>query len=178
MKNNNIKLKSNKFKHGFSFLEMIIAMAIFSIIALAAVAAFASIMGTSKKTREVQKNMEAAGTAMEMMAKNIRMGSNFSNSELLISFYNTSQGKCIKYEFDDVLHKLTTCEAAVLDPDECLSASACGSAPTIIDLVTNVTGKFSVVPSSDTPPVAGKATIEMIIGGKNLQTTVSFMDYK
>lgn len=166
-----------KNKKGFSLLEMIVVICIFAFISLSVVSSFASIMGAQNKARKIQKEMEAAGTAMESMAKTIRMSSyltkNSGNSSIYM--YNNSQGKCVRYRFS--ASNLQVAEFVPLDP-----ASECSTGANYtnyINIISGVSGIFSVVKTDATvdPKVIGKATILMKMGDSSLQTTVSFMDY-
>lgn len=172
------KFKNLKDRKGFFLLEMIIAMAIFSLVIVAVVATFASIVKTQKRTREIQRNVESAGTAMEVMSKTIRMSSqtaDYSGGKE-IRLYNNSQDKCISYKFnagdlkvsEELGHNGTTdCTIPGTYPVSSYST-----------LIPGASGLFSVTTTrSSSPKRMGKATILVNLGQNHLQTTVSFVDY-
>lgn len=176
--------KNKKNKKGFSFLEVVITIGIFSFISIAVVGAFASIASTGQKTRLVQKKLESAGTAMESMGKIIRMSDNILydkiNDPNNIYMRNTSQNKCIQYSFDSASKILRTRELSVPgtppDPTYCADPSNYASA-SLFDLISNVDDvKFEVV--APDPTTAGMATILIFVDNKRLQTTVSFLNYE
>ncbi len=185
--NKNINQKNKK---GFSFLEVIISTFIFSLVIVVAVSAFASSFSAQKTVRKEQRNLEEARTAMETMAKNIRMSSNLvpsnpSGSEYkTIAMFNNSQSVCLRYHFTGV--KLTVARGnfavGVNVPLDCSNGVIAYSAPTELISIP-VDGRFRVVKTSTVAPEKiGKATILINIGSgselQNIQTTVSFRDYE
>jgi len=157
---------------------MIIAMVILSLVIVEVVAAFASVVNTQKKTREIQRNVESAGTAIEIMSKIIRMSSQTAaySAGKEIRLYNNSQDKCISYRFNAGNGNLEVSEApGNSGATDCTIAGTYASYST---LVSGVSGLFSVTTTQSNPPKKmGKATILVNIGQNHLQTTVSFMDY-
>ncbi len=184
--NNIVKQKNKK---GFSFLEVIISTFIFSLVIVVAVSAFVGSFSTRKTVRAEQKNLEEARTAMETMAKNIRMSSYLKKTAGTeeIKMFNSSQTACFKYYF--LNNKLSVAKyqfAAgwdpATDPQKCSDGTISYDAAT--DLISIlVTGKFDVVQTSAVigSEAIGKATILINIGTgnelQNIQTTVSFRDY-
>lgn len=174
-----MKYKTKKLA-GFSLLEMIIAMSIFSLIVMATVAAFASIVSTQKKTKEIQKNLESTRTALELVGKTMRFSNHLSSGgESVIFLYNTSQNKCLSYQFSE-----NGLEEAKFGPPS--DPSDCENAENYIGiyktLVAGATGKFNVIETNKEAAagdfVIGKATISINIGGNYLQTSASFRDYE
>lgn len=181
------KIANQKNKKGFSFLEVIISTFIFSLIIVVAVSAFVSSFSTRKTVRTEQRNLEEARTAMETMAKNIRMSSSLtvSDDDKTIKMLNNSQSVCLQYSFSN--NKLIVAKAN-FDPDTDVPSNCSngiisyGTATELISIP--VDGKFNVIPSVTTDPpgrVIGKATVSINIGTgselQNIQTTVSFRDY-
>lgn len=171
---------------GFSFMETMISVFIFSLIALTATAAFLSGFSARNTAKAAQRNLEEARTAMEMMAKNMRMSTKLASStgDTKVIMFNNSQGKCIEYSFENnKLRGVVYDEAtgSVDDPNYPDCSSNPGGLTDIISIP--VVGQFSVVITKSIPfKEIGKATISMSIGEGNsiqhIQTTVSFRDFK
>jgi len=170
-------------------IEMILVVAISSIIALAVSQIFLSGTKSFEKNKEMQKDLEAGRSAMELMTKNIRMSRlTTANSDSTILYtYNNSQSICISYKFDNTNHKLQSAFRApdLTDPNN-PTCSLNSSAYTYVDLIANnITGNFSVPFQTNrtTPPYSiGRVSIRMTTGEgtdyeKTLQTSVSFRDY-
>lgn len=173
-------MKKNKIKNrsGFSLLEMVISIFIFVVVILTAVSIFANMASARQEARRIQKNMEDARTALDLMAKNMRMSTELRKvSATDIYMFNTSQGICIRYQFDGRTLKMgegnpissTSTDCSGIVPDSSLNKIVSSN---------NVSGSFAVIPTSTTDPkVIGRATVTMTIDGVRLQTTVSFRDY-
>lgn len=183
-----MKRKKSKKLKGLTFVELIIAITVFSIIIVATISAFATGVLGRKNTQEIQQNAEETRAAMELMAKNIRMSSlvRVRDDGLKISMFNMSQDKCVSYLFHS--GNLLASEfppnhddAEVVRGEDCLMFFKYNDKFKIF--VEDVGGKFYAtetisLPLDDADPVIGKATIQMKKGSNNLQTTVSFRDYE
>ncbi len=176
MKNTNAK----KLK-GFSLIEMIIAIAVFSIIVLATVSAFASVVKVRKNSRQAQNNLEMARSTVDSMVKIMRMSSllktpdgNLESNQIFM--YNNSQKKCVSYRFSG-----TDLEVAEFFPDPD-SPEDCNQSGNYTDwqiLVLGGTGSFQVTQTSEeTPRAIGKASVALKVGNDNYGTSVSFRDYQ
>ena len=192
---------------GFSLVEMVIVVAISAIIAMAAGQTFLAGMKTSEKNKEMQKQLEEARSAMEGIAKNIRMSqyAKTFGANGGLSMYNSSQGKCMKYRFDETTRalfyaecvperdaegKIEGADGADGNNPPCSGTVSCEYSDGYTPLTTGsaTTGKFEVVRTAATASratveqVIGRATIRMTVGdgtdtAETLQTTVSFRDY-
>lgn len=170
-------------KRGFSLLEMTIAIFVFSLIILVSVSTFASIASVRNKTRGIQRNIETSGSAMELMAKTIRMSnllssddSGFNKQE--IHMYNNSQGKCISYRFSDGNLQMNDIPTPAKS-EECSDGTLSYDDDDYADLARGVSGGFNII-KTDTgsnPPIIGRATILIVAGDQKIQTSVSFRDY-
>lgn len=168
-----------------------IAMFIATIVMLSIVATFGSVIKTRNNIKISQRGMEDGRTAMDLMAKTLRMatdvtpGSKPFNDGVYnqISFYNTSTGQCTAYRKDGngiIQVAFTTpptsntdlstmCDSGVTYTYSALTSASVDSSNGL---------QFNIVKTSTTPSYAlGKVTILMVINGKPLQTTVSFRDY-
>ena len=79
-------IKKNKKFAGFSFVELMISIFILSLIMLASVAVFSSIVKARKDALKVSTDIETGREAIEIMAKNIRMSSHLGGSSSTIIF--------------------------------------------------------------------------------------------
>lgn len=178
MKNKKLGKKNKKYK-GFSLLEMLIAGFIFSLVITTAVSVFSNVFFTGEKTRGVQKNIETARTALDLMAKNMRMSSELgpnNTNTLNIYMFNNSQGECIGYRFNSGALEMAQMENPTSGSTDCSGVFGAGDYTSITE--GNVSGRFYVISTSNVDPKrVGKATARMEIDGQYLQTTVSFRDY-
>jgi prepilin-type N-terminal cleavage/methylation domain-containing protein len=103
------KIISKNNKNGFSLLEMIVAMFISTLIVTVVVAAFASAFRARESAGNTQRSIEEAKTAMEYMAKIIRMSSNVKtrDSGKSVQMFSKSLAGCIKFTYDSVSNKIT-----------------------------------------------------------------------
>ncbi|HHE45769.1 MAG TPA: prepilin-type N-terminal cleavage/methylation domain-containing protein [Candidatus Moranbacteria bacterium] len=170
------KNKKNFNHAGFSLIEMLVATAVFLIVVTASVASFVSVIKTQRTTREIQKKIEGAGTAVEIMSKIIRMGSSVKsyNSGKEIRLYNDSQDKCVSYKFQNNNLEVSELSGSG-DPSSCATSTY----SSYLVMVSGVHGLFKVVETSSTPhhKKMGKATVLIEIVQEHLQTSVSCMNY-
>jgi len=187
-------LRSKTKMAGFSLLEMIIAVAIFVLVAVAVMSAYVGIFKAGKNAKTVQKNMENARGAMDIMAKTIRSGiidgsSAQDNIELFVyDAGSDTDGKCIKFSFAAVPNNIQESQTASMVrtafPYPYCSTAAYISMITLVDTSPGfaVTGKF--VPTLPTATAAGKVTIQAKVqnlsgtDNANLQTSVSISSSK
>lgn len=173
--------KSQKNYSGFSLLEMMISMFIFVLAIVTAVSIFSSVSFTRKNSREIQKNMEDARTALDLMAKNMRMSIGLNGTTSMIYMFNTSQGNCVSYKFESSKLKIAQKipDASFSEAERCNTTNMTYNSSDYVDIIQNdVSGSFAIVPTSITSPkTVGKATIILTIDGVNMQTSVSFRDY-
>lgn len=188
--NNFMNKSKNKLK-GFSLLELLISIFIFTLIIVTSISVFAGVVLARQKNRVMQKNLEEGRTALETMAKNIRMSRKLTTNGTTdqIVMFNNSQDRCIAYFFDSTDKSLKTEQAA---PDGSPSEDDypdCSGVTVINDPIIpsdNITGSFDVVETNSDSSLGdikiGKATIRLTIGSgdqaQNMQTTVSFRDYE
>lgn len=182
--------KKNKFcfskKRGFSLLEMLIAIFIFTLIMVASSTFFARSIQTYKNVRATQRDLENAQYVMNLMAKTLRTSSIIASgsSPLYIDIYDYSQSKCIRYSFSNNAIKTNSIGAA--DKKDCTFSNT-GFTDLSNFYVNNA--YFSVTPSSKTatgaPILLGKVTISLEIcpsatscsDKARIQTSVSLRDY-
>jgi len=188
---NKIKFKN---RAGFSLLEMIVAMFVFSVAMVAATSIFGKFIVFQKKAKVIQQNVEDARFVMELMAKTLRTSSIIScngdtacsENSKSVEFYNYSQGQCMRYDFDSVNENIKLITANV-DKNECDFAALNGTGTAMVNnFIGDLT--FSVFQTVADPPRAGKVTMLAEVcstkgcsGSSNektiLQTSVSLRDY-
>ncbi len=178
----NIQNKKTKTKKrilkGFSLLEMLVSIMIFSLVTLVSVAAFSSVVKTQRKVRNIQKKVESVGLTVELISKVIRMSSqvkSYSNG-VEIRMYNDSQSKCISYRF--FKGNLQESEKFVTDYDPSIdtTCTSSGAYNNYIDIISGVTGRFQVNESDPGTGKVGKATVTIRADQDHLQSSVSFTD--
>lgn len=117
-----------KTKKGFTLVETVVAILIFSISFTMLAATFSSFLKNYNEAKRNQRNVENAQYAMNLMAKTIRTSTLVSNETLIQDFplvgYDHSQGACVKYIYDATEKKLQYQEAAgITSPADCETAS-------------------------------------------------------
>lgn len=181
----NVRAK-NKYL-GFSLVEMIIAIFVFSVIMTTVTATFVSVINTRKKVKAVQQDVEDARFAMELMAKTLRtshvVSPTLPSTVSDIKVFDYSQSKCIEYRLAG--NKLQSGEATAVDEVACATATPGPFSDMTSGYLNNLS--LDVIPSSGT--TRGKVTIAMKIcynltcsgansDAVNIQTTVSLRDYE
>ena len=158
MKSSKFKVQSSKFRKGFTFVEVIIATFIFVVIMTAVTAVFGSAFKSYRTGKAIQKDLEGAQQAMNIMAKVLRTSSVENCSPpgpctlTSLRAYDYSQGKCIVYQFASD-NSLKFGSASSADKITCDFVNIIPSSMT----TGTVTGNFYVTPSS--AALAGKMTI-------------------
>lgn len=187
---------TKKTKRGYTLIEIVTALAAFTIIMLGVTQIFARGIVSYRETKRTQNNLQGAQSVLNLIAKELRTSSvavsTPGTSSSTIRFFDYSQGGCIEYVFNQTSGLVTRRAAVYNDGDTadnpndeqlnyCVGHSFTGTADT---LLTGLTGQaIRVVNSSDnaTAPQVGKVTISLTLGqGSNqstLQTTVSLRDF-
>lgn len=175
-------------RRGFTLLEIIVALFVFSIAMVAVTAIFASFISANRTTKNTQKALEDAEQAMNIMTKEIRTSSVAFTSgspvtTLGILEYSDPAGpQCIGYRFNGTNIQYTAPVAVASGlPTDCTQAVLTAAGATYANLInTPITGgSFIVTPSA--PQTVGKVTILMSVTAGTIQTpiqgTVSLRDY-
>ncbi len=191
--------KNKKNYAGFSLMEMIVAIFVFSIVMTTVMAVFVNVSTSRKKIKAIQKDVEDARFGMELMAKSLRMSSVVKCDEGAsvcdglsttheLRVFDYSQDKCVRYRLDTINHNHLQSSA--------ISATGLADCDSKVDgdfTFSNMTGgnvgslNFAAI-NSDTTKF-GKVTIAMKVCYKgqctgnsgdtaNIQTTVSLRDYQ
>lgn len=173
-------------RKGFSLMEMIVAIFIFSLVMTTVTSIFVQAFNARKKAKEIQVNIENARYAMELMAKSLRMSSVVDDSvSSSILIYDYSQKKCIRYYYDSTAKKIMSqSSTAGITYDNCVSSPSLGSAQELTSGI--VSGFYRYITPSDNndPKQIGRVTIaiavcedENCVKKNTIQTTVSLRDY-
>lgn len=89
-------------KKGFTLIEVIMAMFIFTVMMVAISGVFVSFIKANKSARAVQQDLEDAEYAMNIIAKTLRTSSIinvYTGNRNMIDIYDYSQTRCIRYSF-------------------------------------------------------------------------------
>lgn len=193
-----MNLLTRTFYNGFTLIEAVVALFVFLIIMLSLSSTFTQSFSGYKNTRAVQKDVENAQFALNLMAKELRTSTIVSSggTKKIVKFYDHSQSICFEYKIDEDNDELTVSQTGVIDEGDDPSSfdpiTACSgggfSSPQSLVKIENTGGKlegnFVIVPSDKNvvPKKLGKITISLQIseGPKhtaNVQTTSALRDY-
>lgn len=189
IKNNNIQTKK-----GFTLVEALVAVFVFSLVMISVVSIFSKFVVVQKRSRAVQQNMEDAKYAMELMSKTIRTSSVVSCNGAAtcpattnkIEIYDYSQGMCIVYSFSGGKIQSGSANPATAGDKNSCSFGSIALNPIVGNTINQM--NFGVDQTVSGTKI-GKVTISMTIcsdsgcGGTvndlvNIQTTVSLRDYQ
>ena len=79
-----VKYQSYK-KQGFTLIEIIVALAIFTVVAVVAIGALAKVISANKKAQSIQAAISNLSYAIESMSRELRLGRNY----LCVSNFST-----------------------------------------------------------------------------------------
>lgn len=85
---------------GFTLIEFIVAVGIFTVVMIIAIGALLSMVDASRKTESLKSVVNNMNFAMEGMVRRIRTGSNYSGSGGDISF-DDQDGNTVIYRLDN-----------------------------------------------------------------------------
>lgn len=195
----NINLKINR-KKGFTLIEVVVAMGIFTIIMGGSAGAFANAFKSYKGAKNINENLKNAQYAMNLMAKTFRTSSiasanSSTATQIVIYDHSRPSNKCIRYSFsgNSLYESKINVAAPTIDQGitncENVTPATFNSSEGIMTTGT-VTGLFNVTNSAgvDSGPSStrvGNVTVMMNItnsGGGNsssarIQSTSSLRDY-
>lgn len=177
-------------KKGLTLIEVMVSIAVFSIVMAGASSLFGSNINTKSRTDRARVAYERMQISMNVVAKTLRTSSIVSSSANTVRVYDYSQEKCI--EFSTSSHRLTTREApvAIDNKDDCTASYTLGSYTNLSN--SYVIGRFDVVRTDEAAatPVRGRVTMSFTVCPSdfdctaksselaNMQTTVSLRDYQ
>ena len=188
----------------YTFLEVIVAMAIFLIMTAAVSKSFVSGFMAYRTTRSIQKDLETAQFTVNTLAKSLRTSSVITTPGVLgggayrgVGFYDYSQKRCFQYVFTTA-----TVDGATVYPLKvwfadlptgtadpylwCRVQLASASSTTEVTTGYVTDGRFFLVLSDkgSTPKKFGRVVIKMTVRDSaagtsqaEVQTSVSLRDY-
>lgn len=181
----NVKPKS---KRGFTLLELLISMAMLTVLMLATTDIFVRSFSNYQSTSELETNLADAQFLMNLLAKELRTSTvvspTSSGSTQNIKFYEHSKGECVQYRFNSGSQSLEAARTSGGSSfDSCNNTSSL-SGFTVVG-IGSVTGSFNSVPSrtiASGSPRVGRVTMTLSIRSDDsnplvLQTTASLRDY-
>lgn len=193
--------KSNKIKKGFTLIEMMVSVFIFSLIITATVVVFAGYVKTHKYSRIVQRNLEGVQFAFNYMAKTLRVSDVIDEGSMhtdRIFTYSDANQTCTTFYFynDSIWYKtLKLSDVPVGVPGKVGEKCGKSSAYALVSGVRLTTGKIDHArfeysytsrgdESTNIPPTVGFVTMSVAIKDKTTdkglvwaQTSVSLLNY-
>ncbi|MDD5397312.1 MAG: type II secretion system protein [Candidatus Moranbacteria bacterium] len=179
-------LKKNKnTKKGFSLVETLVAVAIFSLAAVMFAGSFASFLKTSLAAKQAQRNAESAQYVINLMAKTIRTSAiakfdSVNSKKIRVLDYSqpTNANNCIEYEYSNSDNKIIVSSAVATDVNDCKNKN---NMPTSeLTKAGEISGlSFSNVDADPATAPYGKVTIVVDIASNDpsnpskVQTTTS-----
>lgn len=167
-------------RKGFTLIEVIVAVFIFSIIMMSVSQIFISAFQGYNYAKIVQRDLETAQFSINTLAKELRTSSIVSSSSTSVQFIDYSQNICFKYQISGSSLQVAK-TISIKTFDSCQSIAFVSGDFTTISTGT-VTGNFSVTPSTQSPKKVGKVTLSLVISEgtahtARIQTTVSLRDF-
>lgn len=110
--------KTNNFKKGFTLIETVISIALFSLVSISIVVLFVSAASAQKKVLDMQNVQNSARILLETFSREARMaiidskgtcvnaGAVFQNGAAFVKFKNSKE-ECVKYWLDNGMIKKT-----------------------------------------------------------------------
>lgn len=173
-------------KKGFTLLELLIAVFIFSLIMVTSTSFFSRSIKTYKSVRSTQRNLEDAQFALSSMAKTIRTStiidpvSAQTAASLIVYDYSRTVDACIQYSFSS--NRIQS-RSADVPRDNCTTSTTFGSYSNLSNVYVN-NAYFFVNPSNGTSHLLGRVTISLDVCATSLcsekakiQSSVSLRDY-
>lgn len=164
MKNKGKKNKSSKiFKKGFSLIEALISVLIFSLAVVMMIGSFANLLREYNDAKRAQRNVENAQYVMNLMAKSIRTSvilapATFPNMTTFDTLDYT-QNQCIRYIYDGVNDRLRIGKTSDVNPQE-ITDCTWGSL-VIEDLTDSVIRNAYIDATPSVPSAPGRVTISL-----------------
>lgn len=180
---------SDKKLRGFTLLEVLVSLFVFSLTLIATTEIFTSAYSGYRMTRNVQNDLENAQFAINSMAKALRSSSVVAPSSpdldsSFVQFYDHSQGKCFHYRVSGGALQTASRDASS-GVSECTSMSFTSSSSFTTVSTGTVTGSFRVTPSADIggpPTQVGRVTVSLAVAADathsaRVQTSISLRDF-
>jgi prepilin-type N-terminal cleavage/methylation domain-containing protein len=183
--------RQRKSSRGFSLIEVVVAMGVFSLLMAIVSVAFSGGFATYRNTASAQKYLENAQYIMNDLAKQLRTSSVISptgnpaanTSPISVTFFDHSQSKCIMYR------QHTSPDYIEKSVGTAGTAALCGTTPGFSVWNRVTAGEVTmdlVIRNSVLSTRVGLVIISFSVGGGGasavdpvlLQSSVSLRDYK
>jgi len=161
--------KNKKEKHGFSLIEMIISIFIFSILMMMIAGTFAGFYRNYSKQKKAQKDIENAQYILNFMAKRLRTSTIISSPTGAgnpqgaplgsLDTYDYSQGQCVRYHLNGGIMQYSLSTPA--DPASPSTSCAFGGTPMNLSSNNINSARVYVEPSAGNNK--GKVTIVLYV---------------
>ena len=167
-------------------MELLISVAILTLLMMAAAQIFSRSFGNFRSVRSVENNISDSQFLMNVLAKELRTSTITAPTSngwtQSIKFFENSKSECVQYRFNSVSRTIEVARTGAGS-----SFSSCNNTNNLSNFEKvgggNVTGAFYAVPSQNTTPLSvGRVVITLQIQDRNsnpvvLQTTTSLRDY-
>jgi prepilin-type N-terminal cleavage/methylation domain-containing protein len=167
-------VKRQKFGKGFSLVEVLVAVFLFSLTITMLMAAFSGFLKNQINAKRNQRDIENAQYAMNLMAKTLRTSKivDTSNPNFPLNVYDYSQGKCLRYIYnaaDKRLQYYSSSPGETGNPDTCNY-----NTEPLNDLTSNnIVSAFVVATASDEAVgTFGKVTVALNVRDHSGTTSV------
>lgn len=184
-------MKKYQTKQGFTLLELMISIFIFSVVVVVVATIFSRGMVAYQYANSVQKGLEEAQFTMGQIAKVLRTSSiilptgTTIATGTTITVFDASQTKCVKYIISGGVVSQQKSLSINMDPSDWCGGVSYGAVVPMTNLDNGkITGSFSAVKSTYAPPKVGRASMVFVITAPNgsssvhIQSSVSLRDYK
>ena len=175
------KKEAMVFKCGFTLIETLVSVFLFSLIALMIAGSFTAFLKNYEEAKRMQRNIDNAQFAINLMAKTIRTSDVVLVDANNLGCFDYAQSKCVLYSYASSTKKLQVSEGTASNLAGCNFASM--SSLSDITSTDIVAAYFNVVPS--TTPTYGKVTTALSVreatqttSPLNIQQTASLRNYK
>lgn len=189
-----MSMHTTRRQKGFTLIEVVVAMAAFTIIILGVMQIMAQSTKSYRSQKLIQANLETAQFVLNLMAKELRTSSIISSTSgtpsSTITFFDYSQNLCIQYRANNttgIVERRQSPNSHFNNSNPDTNRTGCDSYlfPSIsyATLLSGLSGhRFQVDPSAPMPnPHAGRVSASLTIGtggtAATAQTTVSLRDY-
>lgn len=171
-------------QRGFTLIEVLLAMSIFSLMMVSVSQTFARAFSGYRSTKVLERDLESTQFALNIIGKELRTSSvvaptGVDQSSQSVQFFDHSQNKCIKYRINN--NNLEVARVDALDVPACAAMTLASF--TAISTGT-VSGVFRVTSSASVGGPAtrvGKVVISLdIVEGVHhayIQTTAALRDF-
>jgi prepilin-type N-terminal cleavage/methylation domain-containing protein len=185
-------MKMTGTKKGLTLVEVVISVAVFSIIMAVTASLFGSNIDTKRRTDRARVAYERMQVAMNVVAKTLRTSSIVSNASAnspSVRVYDYSQEKCVEFSTSSNVLTISETSVPIADKDtQCTPSSSLGSTTNLSN--SFVIGRFRTVKTDEASDVRGSVTMSFTVCPTdfdctsesselaNMQTTVSLRDYQ